>query len=51
VRLVTTGALRVTFVHLRALGRVTALTANHRQLRVVGKPNVAALARLVPGSM
>ena len=51
VRLVTADALRVTLADLSALGRVTALTAGHRQLRVVGEPDVAAFAGLVPASM
>ena len=51
VRLVTADALCVPLAHLRALVRVTALTANHRQLRVVGEPDVAPFAGLVPAAM
>ena len=51
VWLVTADALRVTLADLGALRPVTALTAGHRQLWVMGKPDVAAFAGLVPASM
>jgi hypothetical protein len=51
VRLVAADALRVTPADLSALGAVTALTARHRQLRVVGQPDMAAFAGLVAASM
>jgi hypothetical protein len=48
---VTPDALRVPLAHLGAFGRVTALTAGHRQLRVVREPDVAPFAGLVPAAM
>ena len=51
VWLVTTDALSVTLAHLGALRRVTGLTASHRQLRMVRKPDMATHTSLVSGSM
>ena len=51
MRLMTTNALRVTLVDLSALGRVTALTAGHRQLGMVREPDMAPFAGLVTCSM
>jgi hypothetical protein len=49
--LMTADTLRMTLAYLSALGRVTALAAGHRQLRVVRQPDVATFAGLVPASM